>query len=48
MEFLLQIRVFLRHLFVFRLPLIPGSLKCLDFTLVVAGFDVGLTEPVGP
>jgi hypothetical protein len=34
----------LGHLLVFALPFVSGLFKGLDFTLVVAGFDVGLSE----
>jgi hypothetical protein len=45
-ELLLGVGVFLGHLFVLGLPLVAGLLEGLDFAFVVAGLDVGLTEPV--
>lgn len=45
-ELLLGVGVFLGHLFVLGFPLVSGLLEGLDFAFVVAGFDVGLAEPV--
>ena len=44
-QFLLDSSVFFGHLLVLRLPLVAVLLEGLDFTLEVAGFDIGLTEP---
>lgn len=45
-QLLLDIGVFLRHLFVFRDPLITLLLKSLHLALKVTGLDIGLAEPV--
>jgi hypothetical protein len=44
-ELLLGVAVLLGHVLVLLLPLVGGLLKCLHLALVVAGLDVGLTEP---
>jgi len=44
-QFLLNSGVFFGHLLVLRLPLVAVLLERLNFTLEVAGFDIGLTEP---
>jgi len=44
-QFLLNSGVFFGHLLVLRLPLVAVLLKGLNFTLEVAGLDIGLTEP---
>ena len=44
-ELLLGVAVFLGHVLVLLLPLVGGLLECLHLALVVAGLDVGLTEP---
>ena len=45
LQLLLEVSVLLRHFFVFGLPLVSGLFQGLDFSLEVACFDVGLTEP---
>lgn len=45
LELLLQSHVLLGHLFVFLFPLVALLLQSLHFALVVAGLDVGLSEP---
>ena len=45
-ELLLGVTVLLGHVLVLLLPLVGGLLESLDLALVVAGLDVGLTEPV--
>jgi hypothetical protein len=45
-QLLLQIGVFLGHLLVLGFPLAVGDFESLDLSLVVAGLDVGLAEPV--
>ena len=44
-ELLLGVAVLLGHVLVLLLPLVGGLLEGLDLALVVAGLDVGLTEP---
>ena len=44
-EFLLGLRIFLRHFLKFGLPFVSFLLESLYFTLEMAGFDVGLAEP---
>lgn len=44
-ELLLGLVVLLGHLLVLGLPLVAGGLQGLHLALVVAGLDVGLTEP---
>jgi hypothetical protein len=43
-QFLLNSGEFFGHLLVLRLPLVAVLLEGLNFTLEVAGFDIGLTE----
>lgn len=45
LQLLLDVGVFLGHLLVLALPGIPLGLEGLDFSLEVAGLDVGLSEP---
>lgn len=45
LQLLLDRLVLLGHLLVFALPLVPLGLESLDFSLEVAGLDVGLSEP---
>jgi hypothetical protein len=44
-QFLLNSSIFFGHLLVLRLPLVAVLLEGLNFTLEVAGLDIGLTEP---
>lgn len=45
LQLLLDLCVLLGHLLVLALPLVPLGLESLDFSLEVAGLDVGLSEP---
>ena len=45
LKFFLQVGVLLRHLLVLRLPFIASLLQCLHLAFVVAGLDIGLSEP---
>lgn len=45
-EILLQLGVLLRHFLILAFPLITRRLKGLHFALVMAGFNVGLAEPI--
>jgi hypothetical protein len=45
-QLLLDLGVLLGHLLELLLPLVALGLEGLDFSLVVAGLDVGLSEPV--
>jgi hypothetical protein len=47
-QVLLQLGVLLGHLLVLGLPLVTLRLEGLDLTLIVAGLDVGLAEPIDP
>lgn len=44
MQLLLQVGVFLSHLFVLGFPLLVRDFECLNLSLVVAGLDIGLAE----
>ena len=46
-QLLLCVGILLGHLLVLLLPLIAGSLQCLDFSLVVAGLYICLAKAEG-
>lgn len=43
LQFLLQIRVFLGHLFILGFPFVALLLESLHLAFVMAGFDIGLS-----
>ena len=45
-EILLQLGVLLCHFFILAFPFITRRLEGLHFALVVAGFNIGLAEPI--
>lgn len=45
LQLFLQIGMLLGHLLVLAFPFVPGLLKGLDFTLIVTGLDISLSEP---
>lgn len=44
LQFLLEVGIFLGHFFVLGLPFVSRLFQGLDFTLVVTGLDVGLSQ----